>query len=72
MRKYLVPATLALSAILLFGGCVGGLNLGGGTKTEVRNPTLGQQLIDLQKARDSGAITPAEYDAKKAELLTKK
>jgi hypothetical protein len=72
MKKHLIPATLALSAMLLCGGCVGGLNLGGGSKTEVRNPTLGQQLIDLQKARDSGAITPAEYDAKKAELLSKR
>jgi len=62
---------LALSAILLFGGCIG-LNLGGGSKTQVHNPTLGQQLTDLQKARDSGAITPAEFDAKKAELMTKK
>jgi hypothetical protein len=72
MKKNVIPAMLALSAILLFGGCVGGLNLGGGAKTEVRNPTLGQQLIDLQKARDSGAITPAEFDAKKAELMSKK
>jgi hypothetical protein len=72
MRKHVIQAMLALSAILLFGGCVGGLNLGGGAKTEVRNPTLGQQLIDLQKARDSGAITPAEYEAKKAELMSKK
>ena len=69
MKKHVVPAALALSAILLCGGCVVGL--GSGAKTEVRNPTLGQQLIDLQRARDSGAITPAEYDAKKAELMTK-
>ncbi len=72
MKKNPVPVMLALSAMLLCGGCIGGLNMGGGTKTEVRNPTLGQQLIDLQKARDSGAITPAEYEAKKAELLAKK
>jgi len=72
MKKNVIPAMLALAAILLFGGCVGGVNLGGGAKTEVRNPTLGQQLIDLQKARDSGVITPAEFDAKKAELMSKK
>jgi hypothetical protein len=72
MKKSIIPVMLALSAMLLCGGCIGGLNMGGGTKTEVRSPTLGQQLIDLQKARDSGAITPAEYEAKKAELLAKK
>ncbi|MGH9591863.1 MAG: SHOCT domain-containing protein [Bryobacteraceae bacterium] len=58
--------------MLLFGGCVGGVNLGGGPKTVVQRPTVGQELIDLQKARDSGAITPAEYDAKKAELMVRK
>ena len=72
MKKFIIPATLALSAMLLLGGCVGGVNLGGGAKTEIRNPTLGQQLIDLQKARDSGAITPEEYNAKRAELMAKK
>lgn len=71
MKKHILPAALALSAALLCGGCVG-LSMGGGQKTEVRNATLGQQLIDLQKARDTGAITPAEYDAKKAELMAKK
>ena len=35
-------------------------------------PTLGQQLIDLQKARDSGAITEAEYESQKAKLLESK
>ena len=69
MKKHLIPATLALSAMLLCGGCVGGLNLGDGSKTEVRNPTLGQQLIDLQKARDAGAITDAEFQAQKAKLI---
>lgn len=33
------------------------------------NPTIGQQLIDLKKAKDSGAITDAEYEAEKAKLL---
>jgi hypothetical protein len=65
--------TLAIvSAALLVTGCVGGLQLGGGTKTEVRKPTVGQQLIDLQKAKDSGAITEPEYQAQKAKLLESK
>ena len=35
-------------------------------------PTIGQQLIDLKKARDDGAITEAEYEAEKAKLLNEK
>ena len=36
-----------------------------------QNPTVGQQLIDLQKAKDAGAITDTEYQAQKAKLLGK-
>jgi hypothetical protein len=36
------------------------------------SPTIGQQLIDLKKARDAGAITEAEYEAEKAKLLQQK
>lgn len=35
-------------------------------------PTIGQQLIDLKKAKDSGAITEPEYEAEKAKLLGNK
>jgi hypothetical protein len=35
-------------------------------------PTLGQQLVDLQKAKDAGVITDAEYQAQKARLLENK
>jgi len=31
--------------------------------------TLGQELIDLQKARDAGAITEAEYQAQREKLI---
>jgi len=30
---------------------------------------VGQQLIDLQKARDAGIITEAEYQTQKAKVL---
>jgi hypothetical protein len=32
-------------------------------------PTIGQQLVDLKKAKDAGAISDAEYEAEKAKLL---
>jgi hypothetical protein len=47
-------------------------SVGSGSKTTVTKPTLGQQLTDLQKAKDSGAITEAEYQAQKAKLLDAK
>jgi hypothetical protein len=39
---------------------------------EEKIPTIGQQLIDLQKAKDAGAITDAEYQTQKAKLLESK
>jgi len=49
---------LALAAAVLLGAC-------SSSKTEVLPPTvsvsIGQQLIDLKMARDSGAISESEY-----------
>ena len=40
---------------------------------EVVRPTVsvsvGQQLIDLKKARDSGALSQREYESQKAQLI---
>ena len=70
MKRYLIPMTLALSAMLLFSGCLA-LQVGGGDKKEAQKETLGQQLIDLKAAKDTGAITEAEYEAQKARMLSK-
>jgi hypothetical protein len=83
MKKLLIPLILGLSTAGLLSGCQ--LNLGGGKKTSTTSndahpavgqvtttPTLGQQLIDLQKAKDAGAINDAEYQAQKAKLLENK
>jgi hypothetical protein len=69
MKKLLISAGFLF--MLLLSGCVGGVSLGGGHKTEVQNPTTGQQLVDLQKARDAGAINEAEYQSQKAKILAK-
>ncbi len=71
MKKLFMPTAVALSAMLLFSGCLA-LNVGGGSKKEVENPTVGQQLVDLKTARDTGAITDAEYQTQKAKLLNGK
>jgi Short C-terminal domain len=40
----------------------------GGDKTCCQ-PTVGQQLTDLKKARDTGAMTEEEYQAQRAKIL---
>jgi hypothetical protein len=43
----------------------------GGDKpaTAVHKPTRGQELIDLKKARDQGAMTEDEYQAQRKHVL---
>jgi hypothetical protein len=57
-----------LATILLAGGMLTACG-----STEVVAPTMnvsvGQQLIDLKKARDSGAISQAEWDQQKQRII---
>ena len=48
-------------------GCV--FSLGGSKEVTTAHATRGQELIDLKKARDQGAITPEEYEAKRRQIL---
>jgi len=66
-----IPVLVGLSSLMLLTGCLG-LSVGGGTTSKNQCPTLGQQLIDLQKAKDAGIISDAEYQAQKAKLLGNK
>lgn len=66
MKKLFFPAAAALSLVLLLNGCIA---IGTGPKSQQTNATLGQQLIDLQNAKNAGAITDAEYQAQKTKLL---
>lgn len=66
--RRLSVGTVVLSSVvsvLSLGGCVVG------NDTRVYRPTLGQQLIDLQKARDAGAMTEVEYATERSKLLSK-
>jgi hypothetical protein len=69
MKKPLVTAIIAVFVLTHFTGCIG-LSIGGGSKTQSQTATVGQQLVDLQKAKEMGAITEAEYQAQKAKLLS--
>lgn len=71
MKKLFTLALIVLSSTLLLTGCLA-IQLGGGTTNKGESPTVGQQLIDLQKAKDAGIITDAEYQAQKAKILDHK
>ena len=59
---------LALALMLPLAACGGG---GASTTTQVQNTTVskGQQLIDLKRALDSGAISSREYDSQREKIL---
>ncbi len=71
MKKIFIPALIGLSAMTLLTGCLA-LDIGGGATTRPQSPTIGQQLIDLQRAKDSGAINETEYQAQKSKVLGNK
>jgi hypothetical protein len=81
MKKRFIPLLAGLWAMTLLTGCLvldfEGSKKSNATSTDqhpaigqqVTAPTLGQQLIDLQKAKEAGAITDQEYQEQKAKLL---
>lgn len=66
MKKYF-PLLAGLLVMSLLGGC-----MVGSSAHTIQQPTVGQQLIDLQKAKDAGAITDAEFQTQKTKLLEEK
>ena len=64
MRNKTIGVTGFSLALLLFTGCVAAIGNG-----ETRTATVGQQLVDLQKAKEAGALTEAEFQEQKAKLL---
>ena len=68
MRNLITSSCVTLGTMLLLTGCIG-LSIGGGSKSENTRSTVGQELVDLQKAKDSGAINDAEYQAQRNKIL---
>jgi hypothetical protein len=64
--KRLFAGTAAAIALCVLTAC-------SSAKTEVMPPTvnvsIGQQLIDLKKARDSGALSQKEYEQQVRKLI---
>jgi hypothetical protein len=50
-----------LLILTLLAGMTSCIAVGAGSKKVENPPTLGQQLIDLKKAQDEGAISAQEY-----------
>lgn len=68
MKRLSLTCMAVLAGLLLTAsGC--NITAGTGSKSVVYQPTVGQQLMDLKKARDAGAITEEEYEARRAKLL---
>ncbi len=67
--RFLFTAAL-LALALASAGCWGG---GSTTSTysETKTISTGQELMDLKKARDSGAITEAEYQRLRESIIKK-
>jgi len=54
---------VGVACVALLGGC------GSDPPRPTVSVSVGQQLIDLKKARDSGALSEREYDSQKAQLI---
>ena len=67
--RCVLSSILVVSAAIFLAGCA--WEVGGGSKQTTIQPTVGQQLVDLQKAKDVGAITEEEFQAQKERLLRK-
>lgn len=68
--RVLISASLAVALTLSqLSGCWGG---GSRVQSNISTTTEGQQLIDLKKAYDEGAISETEYERKKKQILKRR
>lgn len=66
MNRALFSGLLA-ALIMGLAGCGGGTEV----KSEITTTTKGQQLTDLKKALDAGAINQDEYERERQRILKK-
>jgi hypothetical protein len=60
-----------LALVASLAGCCGGSKTVEKTPVNVQTQTTGDQLIDLQKAYQSGAIDEKQYNKMKQEIIDK-
>ena len=64
IKTWLLMAAMGVA----LAGCGGG---GAEVRSEMTTTTTGQQLIDLKKALDIGAMTEDEYDREREKVVAK-
>jgi len=64
LKTLSIVSVVALASILP--GCGGG---GAKVESDISTTTKGQQLMDLKKALDSGAINQKEYEALRKKVI---
>ena len=67
-KKWNLVLVLGCATAILT-GCVAAI--GNRDEGMGKGATVGQQLIDLQKAKDSGALSETEYQEQRARVLKK-
>lgn len=67
LKTALICSVIVLSTSL--GGCGGG---GARTNVKATSTTVGQELMDLEKAYKDGIITEKEYHSQKKKILKRK
>ena len=67
MKTHLLLYLMIACAISPLTGCVA--SIGNRDAGMAHGTTVGQQLIDLKKAKDAGAITEAEYQEQRTRFL---
>ena len=68
LTKWMVMVTTGTIMGLLLSGCAWSIG-SDKERTAVVQPTRGQELIDLKKAKDQGAVTEEEYQTQRKKIM---
>ncbi|UZJ43651.1 hypothetical protein OOT55_13425 [Marinimicrobium sp. C6131] len=58
-----------ISAVLVMALALGACSIHGGTHETIHPPTLGQELVDLKRAFEAGALDESEYQRQRERLI---